>query len=193
MAKASTRDLWTKKLTGQPLGGPKITLSTLSPKKPFKGVVVGIDPSLRGTGIARIECDGRGLYTLTHSERVSVAQKFSQAEALAKIHIAVNDLLHASIIGEVAIEQTVYVQNVRIAHTLGASRGAAITAAALRGWPVHEYAPLRIKQAVVGFGRASKEQMVAIIAQFLGTKLSHDEADAAAVALCHALTRSSND
>jgi len=90
----------------------------------------------------------------------------------------------------VAIEQTIYVQNFQTAQILGAARGAAIAAAAMRGLPVFEYAPLRVKQAIVGLGRASKEQVARTILSLTGTDLGtcFDESDAAAVALCHAFT-----
>ena len=90
----------------------------------------------------------------------------------------------------VALEQTIYVQNIRTAQILGAARGAAIAAAALQDLPVFEYPPLRVKQAVVGFGRASKEQMARTVMALLGhgRPLAADEADAAGVALCHAFT-----
>ena len=81
-------------------------------------------------------------------------------------------------------------QNFRTAQILGAARGAAIGQAGLRGLPVYEYPPLRIKQAVVGYGRASKEQVTRQISGLLGLEedLPFDEADATAAALCHALT-----
>jgi crossover junction endodeoxyribonuclease RuvC len=75
-------------------------------------------------------------------------------------------------------------------HILGAARGAGIAAAAVAGVEVYEYAPLRVKQAVVGFGRASKEQVAGMVAQHckLKTALPTDESDAVATALCHAFT-----
>jgi crossover junction endodeoxyribonuclease RuvC len=88
------------------------------------------------------------------------------------------------------LEQTIYVQNFQTAQILGAARGAAISAAAMRNRPVFEYAPLRVKQAVVGAGRASKVQMARTVMALLGhgRTLALDEADAAGVALCHAFT-----
>ena len=60
----------------------------------------------------------------------------------------------------------------------------------MRGLPVFEYAPLRVKQAVVGAGRASKEQVARTVHSLTGTDFAkrYDESDAAAVALCHAFT-----
>ncbi len=91
----------------------------------------------------------------------------------------------------VALEQTIFVQNIKTALILGAARGAAIAAAATLNKPVFEYPPLRIKQAVVGYGRASKHQVTHMVKQMLdlGDALAFDEADAAGVALCHAYTR----
>ena len=89
-----------------------------------------------------------------------------------------------------ALEQTIFVQNHQTAQILGAARGVAIAVAALRALPIFEYAPLRVKQAVVGAGRASKEQMARTVMAMLGhgRALAFDEADAAGVALCHAFT-----
>ena len=90
----------------------------------------------------------------------------------------------------VSCEETIYVQNFKTAQILGAARGAAISAVAIREIPVFEYAPLRVKQAVVGFGRASKEQMSQTLAQMLHLPkaLPYDQSDALGLALCHALT-----
>ena len=68
--------------------------------------------------------------------------------------------------------------------------GAALSAPAIKEIPVFEYAPLRVKQAVVGFGRASKEQISQTLSQMLKLKknLPFDQSDALALALCHALT-----
>jgi crossover junction endodeoxyribonuclease RuvC len=90
----------------------------------------------------------------------------------------------------VALEQTIYVQNFQTAQILGAARGAAIAAASVLGKPIFEYPPLRVKQAVVGFGRADKSQVAGITRQLLrlSAALPLDESDAAAVAFCHAFT-----
>ena len=90
----------------------------------------------------------------------------------------------------VSCEETIYVQNFKTAQIMGSARGAALSAAAIYDIPVFEYAPLRVKQAVVGFGRASKDQMSSTLAQMLGLPqaLPFDQADALGLALCHALT-----
>lgn len=127
---------------------------------------------------------------LLRCQTVRVPPKESMAAALAEIHRAVASFLEQTEVRHVALEQTIYVQNFQTAQILGAARGAAIAAAALREKPVFEYAPLRVKQAVVGIGRASKEQMAKTVMGMLGhgRPLAADEADAAGVALCHAFT-----
>jgi len=191
----NVRQMWKAKLEGR-LVQPK--LSPLSQKNAnpvlssaFVGQVLGIDPSLRGTGLALIEFSKGGYQpVLLRCKTVKVAQAKTMAEALAEIHRAIDKILDGSSVHHVALEQTIYVQNVKTAQILGAARGAAIAAVALKNLPVFEYPPLRVKQAVVGTGRASKEQMARTVMALLGhaKTLAFDEADAAGVALCHAFT-----
>lgn len=156
----------------------------------FHGRVLGIDPSLRGTGLALIEFTPGREPVLLRCQTVRVASKHPMAHCLAEIHRAVAAFVTDFDPRHVALEQTIYVQNFQTAQILGAARGAAITAAALREKEVFEYAPLRVKQAVTGRGRASKEQMARTVMAMLGhgRALAFDEADAAGVALCHAFT-----
>lgn len=156
----------------------------------FKGIVLGIDPSLRGTGLAVVRMESARKAVLIASETVNPPKKVGLPECLGCIAEAVERLISTHSPAVVAIEETIYVQNLRTAQKLGAARGAAIGQAALRGIPVFEYPPLRIKQAVVGYGRASKEQVTKQMSALLGLKqeLPFDEADAAAAALCHAWT-----
>ena len=197
----NVRQMWAAKLAGKPmpasLGVPANGAASgqasfgVRARAPFAGVVLGIDPSLRGTGLALVEFRVGRQPVLLRCQTVKVAAKLPMAHALGEIHRAVAALLDATKdVRHVALEQTIFVQNFQTAQILGAARGAAISAAALRGKPVFEYAPLRVKQAVVGAGRASKEQMARTVMALLGhgRTLALDEADAAGVALCHAFT-----
>jgi crossover junction endodeoxyribonuclease RuvC len=88
----------------------------------------------------------------------------------------------------VAIEGVFYSVNVKSALKLGQVRGVALLAAACQGLPVAEYAPLRIKQSVVGYGLAQKEQvqfMVARLLELAERPEPADVADALAIAICH--------
>ncbi len=184
----NVRQMWKAKLEGKSVPGSGAALSLHKP--PFKGQVLGVDPSLRGTGLALIEFSPGQQPVMLRCRTVKVAAKYSMAHALAEIHRAIGSFLDDFPVKHVALEQTIYVQNFQTAQVLGAARGSAITAVALRELPVFEYAPLRVKQAVVGAGRASKEQMAKTVMGLLGhgRALAFDEADAAGVALCHAFT-----
>jgi crossover junction endodeoxyribonuclease RuvC len=193
MARMTVRQMWKAKLAGRarpsagaPAGPGAFTLK----RTPFGGQVLGIDPSLRGTGLALVEFMPGRQPVLLRCQTVRVAAKHPMAYALGEIHRAVADFLDRAVVRHVALEQTIFVQNIQTAQILGAARGAAIAAAAVRELPVFEYAPLRVKQAVVGAGRASKEQMARTVMAMLGhgRTLAPDEADAVGVALCHALT-----
>ncbi len=162
---------------------------SLISRKPFRGTILGIDPSLRGTGLAVLNNEADGPARLLFSRTVKLKPALSMPDCLAEIFRAVSEVLEQYPVDHVALEQIIYVQNVQIALVMGAARGAAITAAAVRKLPVFEYPPLRVKQAVVGYGRASKIQVARTVKSLLGLTetLTHDEADATGVALCHAM------
>ena len=202
MARISVRQMWADKLAGKTVAPtvvlPRALGETASAvglgaswgRVPFVGQVLGIDPSLRGTGLALIEFAGSRPAVLLRCQTVQVPSRQPMSVALAQIHRAITAMLADFDVRHVALEQTIYVQNFQTAQILGAARGAAIAAAALREKPVFEYPPLRVKQAVVGQGRASKDQMARTVMGILGhgCPLASDEADAAGVALCHAYT-----
>lgn len=199
MGRMSVRQMWAIKLAGGTLppsksarasgSGGMLAAQTLR-RWPFAGQVLGIDPSLRGTGLALIEFAPDRVPVLLRCQTVKVASKHPMPWALAEIHRAVTAFLDDFDVRHVALEQTIYVQNFQTAQILGAARGAAIAAAALHGKEIYEYPPLRVKQAVVGAGRASKEQMARTVMALLGhgRTLALDEADAVGVAICHAFT-----
>ncbi|MDR2779327.1 MAG: crossover junction endodeoxyribonuclease RuvC [Puniceicoccales bacterium] len=193
MGKKSARRLWTEKLleydgktflknSGKAQDGTSIS-------RKFKGVVMGIDASLRGTGVAVV--DFRETQPiLLFSQRITCKAKLSFFQCIEQIFKTISAILQDFKIDYVAIEQTVYVQNYRISHILGAAKGAIIAALMNNNLQIAEYEPLRIKQAVVGIGRASKEQIKRTVCNILKVErvISYDESDAIAVAFCHAWT-----
>lgn len=190
MGSQSTRKLWAAHIAG---GGHKTAASgtaSLTLGKQFRGRVLGIDPSLRGSGFAVLDYGDDDSARILETATLKLHSKLSMPECLGAIGNQVDDFLNQHSVDHVAVEQTIYVQNFQTAQILGAARGAAIAAAAMRGLPIFEYAPLRVKQAVVGKGRASKEQVARTVQNITGTnfELRYDESDAAAVALCHAFT-----
>jgi crossover junction endodeoxyribonuclease RuvC len=190
MARKSTRKLWAEHIAK---GGGQTIKGQQSPAQlgaRFKGLILGIDPSLRGSGFAVLKYDPATQPKVLETATLKLKPAISMFECLGAIGNQVEDFINQHKIDHVALEQTIYVQNFQTAQILGAARGAAIAAAAMRGLPVFEYAPLRVKQSVVGAGRASKEQVARTVLSLTGSdmELRFDESDAIAVALCHAFS-----
>jgi crossover junction endodeoxyribonuclease RuvC len=148
--------------------------------------ILGIDPGLRVTGYGVIDKDGNRLsYVSSGCVRVPVG------ELPARLKTILDGLWE--IIGEfrpqqVAVEKVFVNVNPQSTLLLGQARGAAICAAVAKSLPVAEYTALQIKQAVVGHGKAAKDQvqhMVRRLLQLPGDP-SPDAADALACAICHA-------
>jgi crossover junction endodeoxyribonuclease RuvC len=193
MGKKSSRALWAEHLKGGGQGPHRKTDSARASgllREPFQGVVLGIDPSLRGTGLALVSFGSEEDPELLQATTVRNRPETPFADCLAAIFRSVEDYLALVEVRHVAVEQTIFVQNNQTAQILGAARGAAMTAPALRGLPLFEYSPRRIKQAVSGYGQASKEQVGGLLKTLfsLSDPLGPDEADAAATAICHAYT-----
>ena len=190
MGRSSVRQLWKAKVEGRLAAAQWPSADDLAPRAAFAGRILGVDPSLRGTGLALVEFAPGRPAVLLSCRTLRIPAKHPMAHCLGEIHRAVDAFLAEFAPRHVAMEQTIYVQNFQTAQILGAARGAAIAASALRSVDVFEYPPLRVKQAVVGHGRASKEQMARTVMAMLGhaRPLAFDEADAAGVALCLALT-----
>ena len=191
MSKKSSRQLWTQALDGthKSTRTSQTKLIDAYQRNKFNGIVLGVDPSLRGTGLAIVDFRQHTPLLLT-SCRITCKPKLSFFECIHEIFSKISIMLNSIEPEEAAIEQTIYVQNYKISHTLGAARGASIAAIMQKGINISEYAPLRIKQAVTGVGMASKEQVRRTVCSLLGIKhdISYDESDAIAVACCHAWT-----
>lgn len=188
MAQRSNRKLWADYIAKQPTQA-KVPQKQVILGAQFEGMILGIDPSLRGCGFAIINYKN-GQAQLLDSITLKMKPKLPMVECLGQIANKVQDLLGRFEIKHVSIEQTIYVQNFQTAQIMGVARGAAIAPVAMKGLPVFEYAPLRIKQAIVGNGRASKAQVAKTVGAYLKVdfKEAFDESDASAVALCHAFT-----
>jgi crossover junction endodeoxyribonuclease RuvC len=149
--------------------------------------VFGIDPGSERTGYGCVETDG-SRHTIVMCGAVGAPASASFSEKLFEIHRRLVELLGECHADSVAIENIFYATNVRSALKLGHARGVAMLAAAQAGLPVAEYTPAEIKRAVVGYGRAEKQQVQQMIKLLLGlaeVPSPHDAADALAVAICH--------
>ncbi len=152
--------------------------------------ILGIDTSLRSTGVGLVEAIGHR-HQMIASSTLKNPRSRPLSACLAHIHAEIQRLLQSYRPDAVAIEAIFFCRNARTALILGHARGAAIAACATADVPVYEYEPRRVKQAVVGFGGASKAQIQQMIGSLLGIReiLPEDEADALAIALCHLHSR----
>lgn len=154
--------------------------------------IIGIDPGLRRTGWGVVESDGVRLAYIASGHIASEAAD-DLAYRLRQIFEGLTSVLTAFQPAEAAVEETFVNENARATLKLGQARGMALLAPALKGLKVAEYPPNLIKKTVVGAGHADKKQIQAMIG-FLLPKAkfdSADEADALAIAICHANHRTS--
>lgn len=150
--------------------------------------ILGIDPGTIFTGY--------GIIDLKNNEPVKVAAgiiKLSPVKEMAprlkKIYDELNYMIKLYKPDEFALETAFYGKNVQSALKIGYARGVSLLAAINNNIPLKEYSPREVKKSVVGNGAASKEQVQFMIKKLLGLrkmKMTYDESDALAVAVCHA-------
>jgi len=154
-------------------------------------VILGVDPGSRATGYGLITSDGRTFRHLS-SGVIRPPSGGPLAERLVAIDTQVRALLADAHPDEVAIEGLFHARSPRTAIVLGHARGVVLLAARSGGAEVAEYAPRAVKLAVTGSGRASKDQVRAMVGRLLQDapdRLGLDAADALAIALCHGYRR----
>ena len=155
--------------------------------------VLGIDPSLKSTGYGIIEF-ANNEYSVLGYGCIKPSSKIPFHDRINEIRKRIEELIRFHNIGEVAIENPFYAQNVKTAITLGQVRGATLIAVADCECPLYEYSALEIKKAITGYGQADKNQVMTMIKMLLAIqddKLETDAADALAAAFCHINTSSS--
>jgi crossover junction endodeoxyribonuclease RuvC len=163
------------------------TSSSASPPPAAERRILGIDPGLRVTGFGVIAVAGSRLAYVTCGCIRSHAHEGLPAR-LAMILADLTQVITHERPTEVAVEKVFVNVNPQSTLLLGQARGAAISAAVQAGLPVAEYTALQVKQAVVGHGKAAKEQVQEMVRRLLklpGTP-SPDAADALACAIAHA-------
>ena len=149
-------------------------------------LVLGVDPGSRVTGYGLVEKKNDTL-TCIHSGHIASSGKTPFYERIHKIFQTMVEVMSHYRPQEMAIEDLFYAKNIQSSLKLGHARGAVLIAAVQCGIQIFEYTPLEIKKAVVGYGRATKEQvraMVRIILELKGN-LNLDTSDALAATICH--------
>lgn len=152
--------------------------------------VLGIDASLRGTGLAVVEQQGARTVAC-HWEVVKTHAKAPHSACLKAIRERLDAVLAAHRPDAAAVEGGFFFKNAKVAMVLGEVRGVAIAGCAAAGVPVFEYSPRSAKRNVTGWGAAPKEQVARMVKAVLGLAETPpaDATDAFALALCHAQTR----
>jgi len=149
--------------------------------------IIGIDPGLNHTGWGVIDSTGSRLSHVACGI-IHTDASAPLAERLLAIHQALSAIIAEHAPHEAAIEETFVNRDARATLKLGHARGAAMLALAGGGLSVAEYAPNRVKKAVVGAGHADKRQIESMVRMLLPQARPEgaDAADALAVAICHA-------
>lgn len=151
-------------------------------------IVLGVDPGAATTGYGVVARAGGGAVSLIECGVVRTDPHTPLPDRLRQIYDGLSEVIARHAVDAMAVEGVFYAKNARTSIILGHARGAILLAATLRELPVFEYAPAEVKNAVVGTGRATKEQVQFMVQRALRLRTPPAPADAAdgvAVALCH--------
>lgn len=150
--------------------------------------ILGIDCGGEYTGYGVVEMQSASRLCCLTCGAIHVAPRDPLPQRLSRIFTGLGELISEYHPDEVAIEDVFYALNVKSALKLGHVRGVAMLAAATAGLRVSEYSPLTIKSSVVGYGRAEKAQVQAMVTRLLDLPAPPepmDASDALAIAICH--------
>ena len=149
-------------------------------------LVLGVDPGSLVTGYGLLEKKGNRI-TCVHFGAITSERHVPFYERIHKIFRSMVEIMEHYRPQEMAIEDVFFAKNVKSAMKIGHARGAVLVAAVESDVKIYEYAPLEIKKSVVGYGRATKEQVRSMVQVILGLKThpGFDTSDALATAICH--------
>ena len=151
-------------------------------------LVLGIDPGTATTGYALVAEDAEGEVRLDRYGVFETRAGEPMPARLQSIHAGLSALIRETVPEAMAVEELFFSRNTTTALSVGQARGVVLLAAAQAGLPVYEYKPAEVKQALVGYGGASKAQIQEMERMMLGLAEAprpDDAADAIAVAICH--------
>ena len=150
-------------------------------------MILGLDPSLRGTGFGIIRLARPHPVALVHGT-ISCPSTWPHSRCLVQISQTIRDVLREQQPTVCVVEGLFYAQNLQTAIVMGEARGAALAAVAEAGLEIFEIAPRKVKQAIVGYGAAQKAAVAKMVQRLLNLSAlpAPDAADALALALAHA-------
>jgi crossover junction endodeoxyribonuclease RuvC len=168
-------------------GASAAPASTSRPKSAANDIILGIDPSLRGTGFGVIR-PGQSHPELLICGTIKCPAPWERSRCLAKISQTLRDVVRQHQPDVCIVEGLFYAQNLQTALIMGEARGAALAAVAEAGLEIYEIAPRKVKQAIVGYGAAQKLAVAKMVQRMLNLDAppAPDAADALALALAHA-------
>lgn len=155
--------------------------------------ILGIDPGIATVGFGVLDTY-RGGQKLVSCGVITTPAGKSLASRLDLIYKDMEELIATFSPEVMAIEELFFNTNITTGIAVAHGRGVLLLAAYRAGLPVYEYTPLQVKQAVVGYGRAEKNQVIDMVRRILGMQTApkpDDAADAVAIALCHARSATS--
>ena len=150
--------------------------------------IIGIDPGTAIMGFGLVDTRG-GSATAVHYGALTTHQSLPTAERLLSLYNELTEIVATFKPDAMAVEELFHNSNARTVMTVSQARGIILLVAAQAGMPIFEYTPPQVKSAVVGYGKATKEQvqtMVTTLLQLDSVPKPDDVADALAVAICHA-------
>jgi crossover junction endodeoxyribonuclease RuvC len=150
-------------------------------------IILGVDPSLRGTGYGVIRAEKNNLSVLAQGT-IACPKDWERSRCLAKISQTLRDILRAHQPTVCVVEGLFFAQNLKTAIIMGEARGAAMATVAEAGLDIYEIATRKVKQAMVGYGAAQKIAVAKMVQRMLNLAElpAPDAADALALALTHA-------
>ena len=159
-----------------------------NPYERWKMIILGIDPGYAIVGWGVIEYSGSKFRTLGYGS-ITTPAGMPTVDRLERIYRGMQELIEKYHPDEMAVEELFFNTNSKTAIVVAEARGIILLAARLAGVKIAEYTPLQVKQAVVGYGRAEKKQVITMVTSLLklpAPPKPDDTADALAIAVCHA-------
>ena len=153
--------------------------------------ILGIDPGLQSTGISVIECQTGGVYRTLYCGCIETLKDKKIEERLSEIYSFINEIILKFEPNCLAVEEIFFSSNAKTVINVGQARGVVLLCASKNKIDVFEYTPLEVKQAIVGYGRATKDQVKYMVKVLLKINEAEfpkkdDAWDSLAIAICHA-------
>lgn len=155
--------------------------------------ILGIDPGIATIGFGVIDSEKNSLKLVNYGV-ITTPAKTALSSRLDRIYDDMSEICSAFSPDAIAFEELFFNTNITTGISVAHGRGVLLLAGYRYGAPVFEYTPLQVKQAVVGYGRAEKKQVIDMVKRILNMKTApkpDDAADALAIAICHARSATS--